>query len=102
MNSRRDDELNHSTARTLAATLGAIPVALGVGIALTLALPLSANLRLTIGSYAVFPSWIVASCCTFLATNARRAWLSLFALLALSALISMAALALRAPATWAR
>jgi len=96
------DELNHSTLPTLAATVGAVPVALAVGLALTLALPLSANLRLTIGLYAVFPVWVATACFTFLAPSARRAWLLLLATLALAGMASLLAIGLgqATPATW--
>ena len=102
MNSRRSVELNHSTARTLAATVGAFPVALAVGIALTLSLPCPPNLRLTIGSYAVFPIWVSLACLTFLAPNARRAWLRLLAALCVAACLALLGLRLGPPSSWGR
>lgn len=88
----RKDELNHSVSRTLAATLGTIPVALALGIALACALPLPTSLSLTVGSYSVFPIWVTAACFSFLARSARRAWLSLLWTLLLAALIACLAL----------
>lgn len=101
MNSRRD-ELNHSASRTLAASVGSMPVAIAIGIALTLALPLSANVRLTVGSYAVFPVWVTVACFAFLAPNARRAWLLLLTALVLAAFTSLVAIVLGrgTPPTW--
>ncbi len=88
----RKDELNHSLSRTLAATLGTIPVALALGISLACALPLPPSLSLTVGSYSVFPIWVGAACLSFLARSARRAWLSLLSILLLAAVIAGLAL----------
>ena len=98
----QNDELNHSASRTIAATIGTLPAALAIAVALTLSLPLPASLRLTVGWYSVFPVWVTAACLTFLTSSGRRAWLSLFAVIALSALIALLALGLGrgAPASW--
>jgi hypothetical protein len=69
--------LQHSTARTLAALLGSIPVALAVGVALTAVLPLPLGQRYLIGMYSVFPVWTAACAGAFLASSGRRAWLAL-------------------------
>lgn len=87
-------QLNHSASRVLAATVGTIPVALALGVTLALTLPLPLSLGLTIGSYAVFPIWVAAACCTFLAESAGRAWVSLICIAALASLLSFSVLAL--------
>jgi len=69
--------LQHSKARTLAALLGSIPVAIAVGVALTAVLPLPLGQRYLIGLYSVFPVWTAASAATLLASSGRRAWLAL-------------------------
>lgn len=86
--------LNHSSGRTLAAVVGAVPVALALGIALTLALPLPMNERLLLGSYAVAPLWAFVACGVFLAPSGRRAWLWLGVACALAALVAGTAVAL--------
>ena len=69
--------LQHSTARTLAALLGSIPVAIAVGVALSAVLPLPIGQRYLIGMYSVFPVWTAACIVAFLAPSGRRAWLAL-------------------------
>ena len=92
--SSRDDELNHSASRTIAAIVGTIPLTLAVGVALTLILPLPASVRLTIGWYSVFPFWVSAACFVFLARSGRRAWLSLLCASLLASLVAGLALLL--------
>ena len=92
-NLSRRQQLNHSTARTLAALLGTIPVALGVGVVLVRVLPLEPAWRVLLGSYSVFPVWGALAVTTFLARSARRAWLALLAALAL--LVAVSALGAR-------
>jgi hypothetical protein len=87
MSVRRD----HSLARTLAATLGALPAALALGLMLAVALPLDANLRYAIGAYAVVPLWCALACLTFLAQSGRRAW----ALVATLTVVALAVVAVR-------
>jgi len=87
-------QLRNFAARSLAATLGTIPVALALGAALALTLPLPASMGLTIGAYAVFPIWVAAACCTFLAESATRAWVSLICVAGLASLLSFSVLAL--------
>lgn len=86
--------LNHSLSRTLAATLGSIPLALASGVAVTLTLPLGENERLLVGSYSVFPVWVAVSCWIFLAPSGRRAWLNLALGMAVTIVVVVAALAL--------
>ncbi len=62
--------------------------------ALALTLPLPMRVGLTIGSYSVFPIWVAAACCTFLAESTRQAWLSLLWLAVLASLLSLSVLAL--------
>lgn len=90
----RKSEVNHSLSRTLAATLGSIPLALAWGVAVTFALPLGENQRLLLGSYSVFPVWVSISCWIFLAPSGRRAWLNLAVGMAVAVLAVVAALAL--------
>jgi len=81
-NPSRRQKLNHSAARTLAALLGTIPVALGVGVVLARALPLTPAWRVLLGAYSVFPVWVALAVVVFLAPSGRRAWLGLLAALA--------------------
>jgi hypothetical protein len=74
---------NHSTARTLAALFGSMPVALALGVALASALPVAAPERTLIGYFAVFPFWAALCLWVFLAPNGKRAGLSLLAVSAL-------------------
>lgn len=70
-------ELNHSSARTLAALLGTLPVALASGIVLARLLPLRVPQPLLIGNLSVFPVWVSLSLWVFLAPSGKRAWLGL-------------------------
>jgi hypothetical protein len=88
---RRNSKREHSKARTLAALLGTLPVALGVGIALVWALPLPLPARYVVGSFGVPLVWVAACCRVFLATSGKSAWLEL-----LGALIAAGAVALLA------
>jgi hypothetical protein len=87
--------LQHSTARTVAAVFGSIPVAIAVGVALSAALPLPLGERYLIGLYSVFPSWTVLSLWAFLASSGRRAWLALLGSGAAATLVASIALGLR-------
>jgi hypothetical protein len=88
-------KLQHSTARTLAALLGSIPVAIAVGVALTAVLPLPIEQRYLIGLYSVFPIWTALCIGVFLASSGRRAWLSLLGTGAAAALVASIGLGLR-------
>jgi hypothetical protein len=88
-------KVQHSTARTLAAVLGSIPVAIAVGVALTAVLPLPVGQRYLIGLYSVFPIWTALSVCAFLASSGRRAWLALIGTGAAAALVASIGLWLR-------
>lgn len=70
-------ELNHSTARTLAALLGTVPVALAFGIVLARVLPLPVPHPYLLGNFSVFPVWVALSLWVFLAPSGKRAWLGL-------------------------
>jgi hypothetical protein len=70
-------EPNHSSARTLAALLGTVPVALAFGIVLAQLLPLPVPQPLLIGNFSVFPVWVALSLAVFLAPSGKRAWLGL-------------------------
>jgi len=83
--------LDHSASRTVAALLGAFPVALAAGLALAYGLPLPATERYLIGSVVVIPLWSAASLWTFLAPSGRRAWLRLAIVLAVAVLVIAAA-----------
>jgi hypothetical protein len=69
---------HHSLARTLAALIGSVPVALGVGLCVALLLPIDASARYLVGSFSVFPLWTGLCLWTLLAADARRAWLHIF------------------------
>jgi hypothetical protein len=88
-------KLQHSTARTLAALLGSMPVAIAVGVALTAVLPLPLGQRYLVGLYSVFPLWTALSVGAFLASSGRRAWLALLGSGAAAALVASIALGLR-------
>jgi len=88
-------KLQHSTARTLAALLGSMPVAIAVGVALTAVLPLPLEHRYLIGLYSVFPIWTALSVWAFLASSGRRAWLALLGTGAAAALVASIGLGLR-------
>lgn len=92
----RKPPVGHSPSRTLAATLGTVPVAFAVGIALGLALPLPVTERYLIGTFAVFPLWVGLSCWTFLARSGRRAWCALLVVLVIAASTAGVAHAVRA------
>lgn len=87
--------LQHSAARTLAALLGSMPVALAIGVALTAVLPLPVEQRYLLGLYSVFPSWTALSLWAFLASSGRLAWLALLGTGAAAVLVAGIALALR-------
>jgi hypothetical protein len=94
---RRSDDLRVNRAmreRWLLATLGTVPVALALGVALALTLPSRSSLGLALGSYSLLPIWLAAASFTFLANNARQAWVSLIRLAALAALLSCSVLVL--------
>jgi hypothetical protein len=74
---RRGRQLNHSSARTLAALFGTVPVALALGIVLAQVLPLPVPQPLLIGNFSVFPAWVALSLAVFLAPSGKRAWLGL-------------------------
>lgn len=75
-------------SRTLAATLGTLPVALLAGAALARFLPVSADTRYALAFSAVIPLWVLAMCVAFLAHASARAWLACAALaLTLGALV---------------
>jgi hypothetical protein len=79
-----------SLARTLAAVLGSVPVALGSGLCLALGLPLEASARYLVGSFSVFPVWAGLCLWTLLAADAKRAWLGVLgASLMLGLLVAM-------------
>jgi hypothetical protein len=80
-------KLNHSTARTLAALLGTLPVALALGVLSSELLPLAGSTRYLIGYFSVFPLWVALSLTVFLAPGGKQAWLGL---LAVSALLGVA------------
>jgi hypothetical protein len=88
-------KLQHSTARTLAALLGSIPVAIAVGVALTAILPMPMGQRYLIGLYSVFPLWTALCAWAFLASSGRRAWLALLGTGAAAALVASIGLSLR-------
>ena len=83
--------LGHSTSRTIAALLGALPVALAVGMALAYAVPLATTERYLLGTVAVLPLWAGASLWTFLAPSGRRAWGQLAVVLVVAVLVIVAA-----------
>jgi hypothetical protein len=99
-NPSRREKLNHSTARTLAALLGTVPVALGFGMVLSLVLPLSPSWRVLLGGYSVFPVWVALVALVFLAPSGRRAWVSLLA--AVAVLVALVLLAQRFGAGFGR
>jgi hypothetical protein len=88
-------ELEHSTARSLAAVAGTVPLALSVAVALALALPLPLVQRLVVGGYSTFPVWVAASVWIFLSRSGKRAWLRVGACTAAAALIAVVAATLR-------
>jgi len=89
------ERLQHSTARTLAALFGSIPVAIAVGVALTAVLPLPLGPRYLIGIYSVFPVWTAACTGAFLARSGRHAWLALLATSAGAAILAIIGFGLR-------
>ena len=89
-------EPGHSTARTLAAVLGTVPLALSVAAALALTLPLPLEHRVVAGGYSTFPVWVAASTWVFLSSSARQAWIRVAAFTAAASLVALAAAVLRA------
>ena len=87
--------LQHSTARTLAALVGSIPVAIAIGVALTAVLPLPIGRRYLVGLYSVFPVWTALCTAAFLASSGRRAWLALLGTGVGAILVASIGLALR-------
>ena len=77
MTSVADRGPQHSLARTLAATVGALPVAVALGIVLARELPISTSARFAVGLYGVAPLWVTLACIVFLARSGARAWAAL-------------------------
>jgi hypothetical protein len=80
----------HTTAKSLVALLGTIPLALAISVALSLALPLPRAWRVTAGAYLVLPVWVIAACWSFLARDARRAACGVLSALAAAVAIAAA------------
>lgn len=75
-------------SRSLAATLGTLPVVLLASAALARFLPVSADARYALAFISVIPFWVLAMCVAFLAQRSVRVWLVCAALaLALGALV---------------
>lgn len=92
---RRNWKIDHSKARTFAALIGTLPVALGIGIALAWALPLPVPARYVVGSFGVPLVWVAASCRVFLAGSGKRAWLELLGTLVAAGAVALIASVLR-------
>jgi hypothetical protein len=95
---RRSAKLDHSWARTLAAVVGTLPVALAIGVAFVFALPLALPARYVVGSFGVPLLWVMACCRVFLAGSGKRAWLELLATLIAAGAIALIASILRTSA----
>lgn len=91
----RNRELNHSASRTLAAVIGTVPCSLAVAVALALVLPLPPGHRVLVGAYSTFPVWVALTAWTFLAPDARRAWLRVIGVGCTAALAAAVATVLR-------
>ena len=69
-----DKAAHHSTARTLAAVVGAPLVAFTVGASLAAFLPLPAATAYALGVHLMVPLWVVLACVLPMMRNGRVAW----------------------------